>query len=171
MDKSPPVRGRARPRCAAKTPLVALAPLALGPLALGPLAFGTSFPASARPTLGTAWALGYPEGSPLIPISRADGHLGTTVRVTNGFDDCALAITPMARRPMWQNATNSVVPENLTTGANGPLIGVGQEPTAVAISPDGRTTYVLTGGPQLGGGGVLSIDNATNTGGVYARSP
>jgi YVTN family beta-propeller protein len=145
-------------RRASKIPLVALAALVSGPT------LGSSFPASAAPTPGTAWALGYSEGSPLIPISLDSGQLGPAVQITNGFDDCALAITPDGQAAyVAQNATNTVVAVNLATGANSALITVGEEPTAIAIAPDGRTAYVVTGGPQIGGGSIVPIDTVTNT--------
>ena len=119
------------------------------------------------PAPGTAWALGYTVGSPLIPISLSTKGLGTPVHITRGFDDDALAITPDGQTAyVAQNVTNTVVPVNLATGANGGLIDVGQEPTAVAITPNGQTAYVVTGGPQIGGGGVVPINTATNTAGA-----
>ena len=92
--------------------------------------------------------------------------MGTPVQIGSGFDDAALAITPDGQTAyVAQNATDTVVPVNLATGAQGGLIDVGQEPTAIAITPDGRTAYVVTGGQQIGGGGVVPIDTATNTAG------
>jgi DNA-binding beta-propeller fold protein YncE len=126
---------------------------------------------TSAPAPGTAWVLGYVAGSPLIPISLASRELGTPVQINRGFDDDAVAITPDGETAyVAQNVTNTIVPVNLATGANGALIDVGQEPTGIAITPDGRTAYVVTGGEQIGGGGVVPIDTATGTAGapIYA---
>jgi DNA-binding beta-propeller fold protein YncE len=93
------------------------------------------------------------------------------VQIGSGFDDDAIAITPDGQTAyVAQNATNTVVPVNLATGANGGLVNVGQEPTAIAITPDGRTAYVVTGGEQIGGGGVVPIYTATNTAGAVINA-
>jgi len=126
---------------------------------------------TSAPAPGTVWVLGYFEGSPLIPISLASGKLGTPVQINRGFDDGAIAITPDGKTAyVAQNVTNTIVPVDLATGANGALIDVAQEPTGIAITPDGRTAYVVTGGEQIGGGGVVPIDTATGTAGapIYA---
>jgi DNA-binding beta-propeller fold protein YncE len=93
------------------------------------------------------------------------------VKITRGFDDDALAITPDGRTAyVAQNVTDTVVSVNLAAGTNGGLIDVGQEPTAVAVTPNGQTAYVVTGGPQIGGGGIVPIDTATNTAGAPIRA-
>jgi len=152
----------------------------LGALVLAPLMLGSALTATPPPTPvkvtsspapGTAWVLGYFEGSPLIPISLASGKLGTPVQINKGFDDDAIAITPDGQTAyVAQNATNTIVPVDLATGAVGSLINLAEEPTGIAITPDGRTAYVVTGGPQIGGGDVVPIDTATDTAGapIYA---
>jgi hypothetical protein len=86
-------------------------------VALGPLAPGHALTVAPPPTPGTAWVLGYFEGSPLIPISLASGKLGTPVQIGDEFDDDAIAITPNAQTAfVAQNASNLIVPVDLATG-------------------------------------------------------
>ncbi len=154
----------------AKLGAVVLAPVMLGS-ALTVTPPPTPVKVTSAPAPGTAWVLGYFEGSPLIPISLASGKLGTPVQINKGFDDDAIAITPDGQTAyVAQNATNTIVPVNLTTGAVGSLIDLAQEPTGIATTPDGRTVYVVTGGEQIGGGDVVPIDTATDTAGapIYA---
>ena len=55
----------------------------------------------------------------------------------------------------------SPTPIDIATNTAGPPIGVGDIPTAIAITPDGATAYVANGGSDT----VTPIDIATNTAG------
>ena len=58
-------------------------------------------------------------------------------------------------------AMASVTPVNLATNTAGASIGVGSDPTAIAITPNGQTAYVTSYS-----GTVTPIDIATNTAGT-----
>jgi YVTN family beta-propeller protein len=55
----------------------------------------------------------------------------------------------------------TVTPVNLVTRKAGPAIGVGADPDAIAVTPDGRTAYVA----NSGSGTVTPIDVATDAAG------
>jgi YVTN family beta-propeller protein len=58
-------------------------------------------------------------------------------------------------------ASNSVTPVDMATHKAGSAIKVGADPTAIAITPDGRTAYVV----NSGSGTVTPIDTATRKAG------
>jgi DNA-binding beta-propeller fold protein YncE len=63
-------------------------------------------------------------------------------------------------------STGAVTPVNLRTGATGPAVYVGWEPTSLALTPDGRTLYAAIDGidgeaGQVAPNRVAVIDTAT----------
>ncbi len=116
--------------------------------------------------------LGDSEGAPLIPISLANGSLETPVKISRGFDDSVLAITPNGQTAyVGQDVTDSVVPVDLATGMNGSLINLGEQwPQAIAVAPNGATAYVLTWDQSLDDGYVVPIDTSTNVPGPAIKA-
>ena len=104
----------------------------------------------------------------IFPINLATGRLGTPI--TFGYSTpVAIAITPDARTayvaaigvPLSTVAPDSpgtVIPVNLATGHPGTPIETGADPVAIAISPDGRTAYVVDDGDS---GTTTPVDLAT----------
>jgi YVTN family beta-propeller protein len=68
---------------------------------------------------------------------------------------------------IWGNGLgNTVVPVNTTTNIAGHPITVGPEPSAIAITPNGRTAYVVIEGTEgTSGPGVTPVNSATNKAG------
>jgi YVTN family beta-propeller protein len=76
-----------------------------------------------------------------------------------GLDPALAAADPIAYVP--NQFSSAVTPIDLATNNAGTAINVGTGPTAVAITPDGKTAYVTNGGSS----NVTPINLATNTAG------
>ena len=74
----------------------------------------------------------------------------------------APAVAAAAEPPGYVVAGNAVTPFDTGTNAAGAAIGVGAAPSAVAITPDGKTAYVTNGGDDS----VTPVDVATNAAGA-----
>jgi hyaluronoglucosaminidase len=62
-------------------------------------------------------------------------------------------------------ASNSVTPVSMATRKAGAAIGVGADPAAIAITPNGRTAYVVNSGSDT----VTPISTATGEAGPAIR--
>ncbi|MGD0377864.1 MAG: hypothetical protein ABSB01_25210 [Streptosporangiaceae bacterium] len=60
---------------------------------------------------------------------------------------------------------STVTPIQTATNTAGPQIPVGICPMAIAITPDGKTAYVVDAGDDETSGRVIPIQTATNTAG------
>src|SRR4029077_19326730 len=65
--------------------------------------------------------------------------------------------------------SNTVTPITTATNTAGKPIKVGSRPSGIAITPDGKTAYVVDGVDHPGWGTVTPITTATNTAGKLIR--
>jgi len=132
----------------------------------------------ARPV--TAYVVGTPPcmGNTVTLIDTAANKALKAIKVGAGTD--AIAITPDGRtayvvsgRPVTNGTfcgqapppADTVTPISTATNTALTPIPVGQYPSAIAITPDGRTAYVVNDGS----GTVTPISTATNTAGKAIR--
>jgi DNA-binding beta-propeller fold protein YncE len=130
-------------------------------IAVGDLADGIAITPDGR----TAWIVDY---TTVTPVDTATGRAGRPVSVVQGDGDHAnaLVITPDGARA-YVATSFTVVPVDLATRHAGraiPLRNPAWVLTAMAITPDGKTVYVLTGGQD-----VVPINTRTNTAGRHIR--
>ncbi len=99
----------------------------------------------------------------LTPIDTASNTQGSSIDVgcselTCGGNVYAVAVSPNGGTahavvgPVGDSGDGTVYPVNLTTGAVGAGIGVGlvaDDPTAIAITPDGTTAFVANSGDNV----------------------
>ncbi len=89
----------------------------------------------------------------VIPVNLATGRPGAPIQVGNSTP-FAIAISPGGRTAYVATlavppstialvAAGTVIPVNLATGRPGAPIKVGRNPQAIAITPDGKTAYVV----------------------------
>jgi DNA-binding beta-propeller fold protein YncE len=125
------------------------------------------------------------EAGTVTPIRTATRTAGPAISV--GLTPVAIAITPDGRtayvlsEPVdstyQQPEEGSVTPIRIATNTPGPAIPVPPDSHAIAITPDGKTAYVLTsnyrvmGSNQVDPGSVTPIRTATNTPGPAIPDP
>jgi YVTN family beta-propeller protein len=101
----------------------------------------------------------------VVPVDLADATVGAAIPVT-----CAtqMAIVPgRGKAYVTQSCSNTVTPLDLSTNTAGTPIEVGSAPFGVAITPDGSTAYVATGGGLVGSTNALvPIDVSSDTTGT-----
>jgi YVTN family beta-propeller protein len=106
--------------------------------------------------------------SSVIPVELATGKLGAEIK-TGGAAGAPMAIAISQGGPTGKTAyvvnsvpgakkVGSVTPIELATNTAGPEILVGEEPEAIAITPNGQTAYVV----NAASASVTPIELATN---------
>jgi YVTN family beta-propeller protein len=103
----------------------------------------------------------------VTPIDLATGTAEAPIQVASNGGIGAVAITPngaiaVAAVDPTDNANGSVVFIKVATGAMGSPIPVGDDPVAIAITPDGSTAYVA----NHGDGTITPVSLDTNTAGA-----
>ena len=104
----------------------------------------------------------------VTPINTATGTTGKPINTGANPFAVAVAITPNSKTAYVANEEpdGTVTPINTTTNTAGKNIKTGSEPLAIAITPNGKTAYVLNLGQGVPGkGSVTPINTATNTAG------
>jgi DNA-binding beta-propeller fold protein YncE len=111
--------------------------------------------------------------SALYAVNAVNGRIERQVPVPAGVLDDALTmvLSPDGGTLYLANVPNSgqytVTSVSLRTGQPGIMVGLDEQPTALAVTPDGRTLYVATSGlegydNQVGPNTVTAIDTATS---------
>jgi YVTN family beta-propeller protein len=134
----------------------------------------------ARQGTGTAKGLSIEKGARMLPVRqpRAAGGADRFSRVplkllgvllggallTVSVGTSAAAAVPPSTAYVTNSGSKSVTLIALATNKAGPEIKVGKAPQGIAITPNGRTAYVVNDGSD-GSGSVTPIELATNTAG------
>jgi len=114
-----------------------------------------------------------PSNSTVTPIDLATGVPGRPVEPVRGNTVTALALSPDGAAVYATSflSSGSTVPTDTpgtmtaikaASGRPGPAVNAGDNPSAIAITPDGTTAYVA-GSPGSGPGTVTPIQIATGT--------
>ena len=100
-------------------------------------------------------------GDAVVPVDLETPVVGPTIAVTC---PTSIAIVPGgAKAYVTQWCETTVTPIDLTTNTAGTPIEVGPAPFDVAITPDGSTAYVTTGGSQAAQDALVPIEVDSDT--------
>jgi DNA-binding beta-propeller fold protein YncE len=111
--------------------------------------------------------------SALYAVNAVTGRIERQLPVPAGVldDELTMVLSPDGGTLYLANVPNSgrytVTSVSLRTGQPSTIVGLDEQPTALAITPDGRTLYVTTSGAegdgqQMGPNKVTAIDTATS---------
>ncbi len=128
-----------------------------------------------------SWSIGSSLSGSVIPISTATNTPGKPIRVTSGRrpyvagiefspggKSAYVAAGSLGATPPTLLNPATVIPINTATGTTGTPIRLSHGASDIAITPDGKTLYVNSGGGD-GPGYVTPINTATSTPGTSIR--